>query len=107
MLLDVAAGMPQPGSIVRVIGSSVAKRCAGRRPEVEEVTRLPGAFGATATQISDGELAAGRCGAGGYAERTANFMGFVTATRLPDAIAVDDVDVQLDAGTVVIGWDNE
>jgi len=101
MLLDVAASMPQPGSIVRVIGSSVAN---GElvADQVQEVTRKPGAFSAAATQISDGELAL--IGAApADSQRSANFRGFVTATRLPDAIAVDDVDVQLDADTVVVG----
>ncbi len=100
MLLDVAAGMPQSGSIVRVIGSSLASDVLVAT-QVREVARLPGAFGATATQISDGELAVVGA-APANAERTANFVGFVTATSLPDAIAVDDVDVQLDAGTVVV-----
>jgi hypothetical protein len=66
------------------------------------VARLPGAFAATATQISDGEQAL--IGAApADSQSSANFMGFVTATRLPDAVAVADVDVQLDAGTVVVG----
>jgi hypothetical protein len=99
-LLDVAAGMPQSGSIVRVIGSSLASDVLVAT-RVREVAHLPGAFGATATQISDGELAVVGA-APANAERTANFVGFVTATSLPDAIAVDDVDVQLDAGTVVV-----
>jgi hypothetical protein len=103
MLLDVATGMPQSGSIVRVIGSSLASDVLVAT-RVREVARLPGAFGAAATQISDGELA--MVGAApADAERTANFVGFVTATKLPDAIAVDDVDVQLDAGTVVVAGD--
>jgi hypothetical protein len=101
MLLDVAAGMPQPGSIVRVSASSVAND-ALVADRVEQVARLPGAFAATATQISDGEQAL--IGAApADSQSSANFMGFVTATRLPDAVAVADVDVQLDAGTVVVG----
>lgn len=101
MLLDVAASMPQPGSIVRVIGSSLANDELVA-DQVQEVDRLPGAFSADATQISDSEMAL--IGAApADSQRAANFMGFVTATRLPDAIVVDDVDVQLDAGTVVVG----
>lgn len=101
MLLDVAAGMPQPGSIVRVIGSSLVNDVLVAA-EVRAVPRVPGTFSANATQISDSELAVvGATPAN--TQRTANFMGFVTATGLPDAITVDDVDVQLDAGTVVVG----
>ena len=101
MLLDVVAGMPQPGSIVRVIGSSLAADVLVA-DQVRAVPRLPGAFSATATQISDGELAV--IGAvPSNSRRTANFVGFVTATSLPDVIAVDDIDVQLDAGTVLVG----
>ncbi len=100
-LLDVAAGMPQPGSIVRVSGSSVAND-ALVADRVEQVDRLPGAFAATATQISIGEQALIGA-ASADSQSSANFMGFVTTTRLPDAIVVNDVDVQLDAGTVVSG----
>jgi hypothetical protein len=101
LLVDVAASMPEPGSIVRVIGSSVAN---GKlvADQVLGLARLPGAFSAAATQISDSEVA--MIGAApADTQRTANFIGFVTATRLPDAIVVADVNVQLDAGTVVVG----
>lgn len=101
MLLDVAAGMPQPGSIVRVSGGSVAND-ALVADRVEEVARLPGAFSATATQISEGEQPL--IGAAtADSQSTANFVGFVATIRLPDAIVVADVDVQLDADTVVVG----
>ncbi|MDJ0926629.1 MAG: DUF5666 domain-containing protein [Gammaproteobacteria bacterium] len=100
MLLDVVAGMPQVGSIVRVVGSNLAGNVLVAE-QVRAVRRLPGAFNADATQISDNEL--GVVGAApANADRSASFVGFITVENLPDSVFIGDVEIQLDAATIVV-----
>ena len=101
LLLELPLGIPQVGQIVQVKASTLANGVL-TADQVRALPRLPGAFSSAATQFSTGELAAVGPGPAS-APLSVSFIGFVSGENLPAAIAVDDVAVELDAATVVVG----
>jgi len=101
LLLELPLGVPQVGQIAQVKGSTLSNGVL-TADQVRALPRLPGAFSSAATQFSTGELAAVGPGPAS-APLSVSFVGFVTSDNLPAAVAVDDVAVELDAATVVVG----
>jgi hypothetical protein len=101
VLLEVPSGMPELGAVVDVSGAVlVGDRL--RAEHVRALPLLPGSFNAADTALTSAEapLVNAPSASAGLA---ANFIGFVTASRLPGAISLLDVEVTLGAGTLVIG----
>lgn len=101
LLLELPLGVPQVGQIVQVKGTTLSNGVL-TADQVRALPRLPGAFSSAATQFSTGELAAVGPGPAS-APLSVSFVGFVSSDNLPVAIAVDDVAVEIDAATVVVG----
>lgn len=93
-------GAPEVGLFVEVTGSTIANgqlvASAIRLPSF-----VPGRLDASAITLTPSELSL--TGQAGGTQLDANVVGLVTATSLPGRISLSDVDVEIEASTVIVG----
>jgi hypothetical protein len=102
LVLEAPSGMPELGAVVEVIGSVLSGGTL-RAEQVRALPLQPGLFNTADTALTSTETPLVGAAAPSGAALAANFVGFITANHLPDAISLFDLDVAIGPGTVVIG----
>ena len=97
LLLEIPNGMLEVGFIVEIEGTAFDSAGVLIAESIRFLSSLPGVFA-----LND-FLNAIAVGADANATTSVNFISFITEANLPSAITLGDVEVSLDASTVVEG----
>lgn len=101
-LLQLAGGQPALGVVVEARGTAIVDGVL-IASEVRERVSLPGLFTASAASLTAFEAPLVGTPTADTSALDVNFLGYITATELPSAIALADLRIAIDAATLIEG----